>query len=135
MWRRHPRPGSGGAHASPHSRAEASGGVAFHDGANLVPSVGHYQPQAQRGTAIREVDLRLPGAIAIDFVAARSRPPVRPDGNAVDRREVHLAEAAVAVEVSHGHATEESRLRSGEDLPVDGEPVVATQRGLAARVA
>src|SRR5678815_1649789 len=100
MWRRRPRPGDGGAHASPHSRAEATGGVAFHDGANLVPAVGHDQAQVQRGTAVREVDLRLPGAVGIDLVAARSRPPVRPDRYAVDRREVHLAEATITVEVS-----------------------------------
>jgi tetratricopeptide (TPR) repeat protein len=72
---------------------------AFHDRTDLVTGDRPPRAAASAWAAVREGDLRLPRAVRVDLIRPRAGSPVRSDRNAVDGGEVHLAEAAVAVEM------------------------------------
>ena len=109
------------------SNANASGGISFNHGTDLLAVSHHYESEFQSGATVGGNDLRCSRAVGIHSIRACCGPPVASCGNAVYGSEIHLPEIPAAIELRHSHSPEQAHSGTGKDLAIYGESVRAAK--------
>ena len=111
-------------------RPGRAGRAPFHDVVDRVGVIGDHKPNVERRASVTLDDLHRARAVRIELVVSRAGPPVRAGRRTVDRREVHLAQVSVPVELCHRQSAKQQPIGTGHDGPIDVERIAAPQRSI-----
>jgi hypothetical protein len=108
---------------SVHSAAAAPGRVARNGRLDLLAVLLTTEEQVKASAAVARIEHSLAGAIRVDLVRAGDGSPSCPPRDPVERREIHLVQIPLPVELGHGDASQHAGEWSAEDLTVDLERI------------